>query len=565
MPSKIVQLGPWRRDGNYYDMSGQGNFVLSARNVTPVSGGYTGPPHFATFADVLLGATPYSANGDEVDMALVVGTDIFASVNANGGDLLLRLIGSTWEDAEGATAWTSNPSTGSLFQYGDFVVACNENQVPQYIDSTSATGTNFSDLIVTTAPSGSSFATAVFKAAYGCAYRNHVVFANLTMTAAYPSSNTIYTNGKNYGSLVWISMDDNIRRFASPAVHPEVKGSIPLDLNDSPGAITGLIGGEDVYVFKSDAVYRIVGPPWDAIKISDGIGTISPKSIIRVKGIVYFVSNHGPAAISGNTVEVLVPDGFINTLTSERYDEEAIRGWRGPDSSVRMLANLVQTNSQMKRIRAMYSDSLGCVIWFLRSGRYIAMRVDGSAAMSMGFTGDFFPGTDDVFEITAVARYPDWPSSTFSDRNIVFRPADGASLNVAYASEDYSGFEGRIVPPNGAFQFTTPMMPYAIDENGGVLPTRITGFRIIGECHRAVRNALVRTNVDWHTEPLIRERSGDRLQSRDGWISTPNTYAGRYHSLSFLIHDSVEETVYFRRPFFSALEVGYEVVPMRGA
>jgi hypothetical protein len=232
-----------------------------------------------------------------------------------------------------------------------------------------------------------------------------------------------------------------------------------------------------------------------------------------------------------------------------------------------MMNSIAQASeSAYRRTFAMYSDRLGCVLWFLRSAHYIACRVNGSGDVAIGATGDFFNGDNDWREFTAVARLPNWLSSTSSIRNILFTGARVATNTfVATAYEDYSGFDGRTVPELSAYQFTLPMMPYAVDEDGRVLPTRLTGFRLIGEVHRDVRTTLVRTNVDWNTEPLIRDKSGTRLQSRDGWVPLPETYLGKYHSLSFRIYDATEETTYLRRPYFSAVEVTYEAGPSRGA
>jgi len=575
MPTKIVQFGPWRRDGSYYDLSGEGSFLLQARNVVPVDGGYTGPPHVALWQDLAIGATTYGTNGDLVDSALATENHVYGSLVVTGGaDILLRgdRSGGSWEDATGGTAWTGDSFGTSFAQWGDYVIAVGASQKAQYIDDTSAAGTNFSDLCVTTAPTASSFATADIRARFVFPYRDHLALANITLAANYPSTNPIYTgnatvgSAKVYGSVVWLSMQDNIRRYASPTVHPEVKGSIPLNLVDGTGSITGAIGGENAYIFKQDRVYKLIGPPFDAIPITDGIGTVSPNSIIRVKDQVYFLSNHGPAVIDGSTVTVLGYERFMNSLTDPRYETEIAAGWTGPSTSIRMLGNLIQTEAQTKRAVAMYSDVLGCVIWYFRTGRWIACRVNGSGAMSFGNTGDFFVGNNYIHGITAVCRMPDWLSSGFPNKNILFRQASsGNSVLTSYGYEDYSGTEGRIVPSNGAFHFTLPMMPMAADQEGGVLTTRITGFRLIGECHRHVRATLVRTLTGWNAEPLIRDRSGDVMESQDGWVNTPNTYAGKYHSLSFLLYDSTDETDYIRRPFFAGVEIRYESAVARGA
>src|SRR5690606_6902856 len=151
-------------------------------------------------------------------------------------------------------------------KWGDYVVAAGIDTKVQYIDDTKGAGENFGDLCVTTAPTGATAGnTADLKARFVFPYRDHLVLANITPVSDYPASNTIYSANTNYGSLVWLSMSDNIRRYASPVAHPEVKGSLPMNLVDGVGSITGAIGGEDAYVFKQNCIFKLTGPPFDMI------------------------------------------------------------------------------------------------------------------------------------------------------------------------------------------------------------------------------------------------------------------------------------------------------------
>jgi hypothetical protein len=129
MPSKIIPLGPFRRDGNFYDMSGEGKFLLEAYNVSPVDGGYTGPIRIAAPIDIDDGPGPYGANNDMVEMALATESHVYAATNLSGGDKLLRAdaTATTWEDATGVPGWSNAAFGGSLVQFGDYIVAVNQN------------------------------------------------------------------------------------------------------------------------------------------------------------------------------------------------------------------------------------------------------------------------------------------------------------------------------------------------------------------------------------------------------------------------------------------------------
>src|SRR5690606_29010321 len=148
-------------------------------------------------------------------------------------DKLVRMVsgGPGWEDANGSSGWVADAFGTTFAKWGDYVVAAGIDTKVQYIDDTKGAGENFGDLCVTTAPTGATAGnTADLKARFVFPYRDHLVLANITPVSDYPASNTIYSANTNYGSLVWLSMSDNIRRYASPVAHPEVKGSLPMNL-----------------------------------------------------------------------------------------------------------------------------------------------------------------------------------------------------------------------------------------------------------------------------------------------------------------------------------------------
>lgn len=552
--SKIVNLGPWRRDHVTFG----DDFLLSAKNVGPMSVGYRGGYLPTLLGDCTFGGAASTTN---VATAACSRDYIYATMNGAAGTGKIwksstaksgGTIPAAFSDITGASLWTGE-TIGTIAQYGQYLIFASLSDKPQKYDEV-AFGV-CADLITTTAPTGSSYATASFKARYAAPFRNHLLLANVTMLANYPSSNTIFSNAVNYGDVVWISMEDNIGRYATPSVHPEVTGSIPLPLRDDGGPITGLIGGEEAYVFKEQSIYRLVGPPFDAVRVAHGIGCLSPRSIVDVDGVIWFLSTKGVAFIANGQLQQVAPEMFGNAITNSFYNYINTQKWTG--SSVTMIPSIKQTQTTMEQATGLYSDQLDAVVWlFPGTDQWIACNVNPPYAMSMGDAVAMGPSENQAQSMTfhAGARTPG--AAYFTDTwsyNFIF---GDVGANTQIGPERRSG----CAVPEAPQQFCTPLMPLAVAQDG-VHASQITGFRVIGEGKGKVTEWAVRSLHDWTDEGVIKEQTGARLQSRDGWVNTAHTTVyGRYHALAFTYavdtYD-IGETSFANVPQFHAIEIQY--------
>jgi hypothetical protein len=134
-----------------------------------------------------------------------------------------------------------------------------------------------------------------------------------------------------------------------------------VGLTQTPGEITGLVGGEYGLVFKRNSIYRMsyVGP--DVIfrfdLVSRSIGTPFGKSIVRVGADVYFYTDSGFYVMRGGSYPQRIGDGKITKyFTDVIYSDDPI----APQSSKLPTAN-------DNNIVGAYDRITGLVIWIYRS------------------------------------------------------------------------------------------------------------------------------------------------------------------------------------------------------
>lgn len=196
------------------------------------------------------------------------------------------------------------PSGSCFTSFGQNVVFTNAVDAVQSKDA--ETAAVFAKNNIITIPTGSSVATGDPRALFVSWIKNHLVLANIDLTAGNDTGGIAY--GGAYGSLtaakhpevVWWSATDNITRFTDPATHPMIIGSDFQPLYDSFGPITGVSpGGEWINIFKSNAIYRMTGPPFSFDLVTSEVGCIFPHSIIQLGNDVFFWSVRGPCVLRG--------------------------------------------------------------------------------------------------------------------------------------------------------------------------------------------------------------------------------------------------------------------------
>lgn len=127
--------------------------------------------------------------------------------------------------------------------------------------------------------------------------KNHILLANVRIANA-PAGAPLSAS-TTYPELVMWSATDNPLRFGDPSATPSATliGSDHQQLFDECGPITGLIGGDYAFIFKSHSIWRMDGPPWQFRPIVQGSGTIYPNSICKLYDDVYFWGSAGPTRL----------------------------------------------------------------------------------------------------------------------------------------------------------------------------------------------------------------------------------------------------------------------------
>lgn len=240
----------------------------------------------------------------------------------------------------------------SYTQFGNFVMATQHGDDIQIFDLNAYTASgaaNFSD--ITPAAGG-----ADPRAAHICAHKTNVFIADIFLSAPHG----IFGSGFTPNGL-WCSHDFEPESFGSLATTPSLTGTQQFILADTPGPITGLAAtAECLYVFKDNAVYRVDGPPYAPTAICVGIGTSRPKSIVVVKNKVYFMSNAGPALVSGSEVTLLGEGSWSETFNGVKPFQFA--GLENP-----LLQGI--NNAENLYIAAGYDSLSKNVVWLMPAAR----------------------------------------------------------------------------------------------------------------------------------------------------------------------------------------------------
>lgn len=321
MPRTFIPFGQMAPDAGEF---GNGNLVL-ARDVVPVFGGYASCPGMkdvypVTMAanDVLYGFHSHTNSSREQRYFIATQGRILGFGTATlDGDL-----------TRAAGAYTTNLVTtdgygGQFYSFGIYVIFTNGNDAIQYRSGDDdLLATKFTTM---TNESGGVLAVADGvtlvrpRAQFVSSIKNHLVIANVDLTVGNDTAGVACGGAfdtlaaQRYPELVWWSATDNITRFGSEGATPSLIGTGYQPLYDDYGHITGLAGGEDLYVFKERCIYRMSGPPFTFELISGSVGTTFPNSIVRLGNEIYFWGNAGPCVISGGQVRSLY-DGKIDIL-----------------------------------------------------------------------------------------------------------------------------------------------------------------------------------------------------------------------------------------------------------
>jgi hypothetical protein len=277
----FVPFGEYKPDLRYFANDG----LYRADNVVPVYGGYIPSPSYGAPLG-LVGVGPNNGTPQGLSAHQANG-NLYAPVS-NGVNTRIWQVtpAGVVSDVSRAALYTApvvpfGGWTGTSF--GSHAVLCPEFDEVQY----QANGTGlFANMITST------FAP---KARFCFALRQNLFLANLNLAAPYDG----LPAGANPTVIAW-SRSDDIRQFGSFNADPQIIGSGYQPLNFDIGDIRCALAGADYGIIGfSNGIVRVDGPPYTFRVISRDIGMAFPYGACSVRDDIYFMSPAGLAVLYG--------------------------------------------------------------------------------------------------------------------------------------------------------------------------------------------------------------------------------------------------------------------------
>lgn len=430
----------------------------------------------------------------------------FMYLHSNSGLQIYRanLLGGTAFTTVGSTAYNLNSFGNSFFQWGDDVIFVNGG-VAQVCQSG---GSSFIPLITSTKKPACYFCTACF---------NHLVMAR----------DNVATD-----SVYW-SAFDNPQDFQDSLV----TGAGSQRIVDIPGSITGLVGGENVLVFKATGISLMTyeGSPYTfSIRTLSGrYGTKYANSIVPKGDNVYFFSPEGFKRISNRSYVEDVGQGKIESFL------------RAPDGS-----NSVTLNSNT--LTGFYDYSSGMIGWTYRSQTGGYNKVGNNCILLYDESRDSwsFYRNDSAPMVVAT-------SATYIDP---FTQTIGPLSSTAFVFNNSSVYSG------GAFSATTSS-PYSFTTKRITLFEDTVGFvramRLVARMGDAtVASPPGNYTIQLSSDPLfvtIDALINGSTPSNDGWI--PVLGEGQFAKVTY----SGGPDVTLNRFFAEIIALQFDVEPAGSA
>ena len=196
---------------------------------------------------------------------------------------------------------TNQPQAWNFCSWGGNVVATNFEDGIQWMDIENG-AIEFDDLLVSNTDAN---AVTGVKAKFVDVVQNNLVIANINHNDYTPYS------------VGWSYFDDPTK-FAAPSYS---NLSDFQTLRQTPGEITGLVGGDYGIIFKRNSIYRMsyVGAPimYRFDVIARGVGTARPNSIVVANDIIYFWDGNAFQAIQGGNAPVPISDGAVSRMLTD--------------------------------------------------------------------------------------------------------------------------------------------------------------------------------------------------------------------------------------------------------
>lgn len=222
-------------------------------------------------------------------------------------------VSSTSLPVSGDYGATDYPKVWDFCSWGGNVIATNFVDPVQYQDLENDIDAVFDNLIAEvddvaidyTLGENPSEKTDAPRAKFCAVVQNSLVLANLNFTGHYSYS------------VCWSHINDPTK-FSFPSYTYLSDSQI---LVQTPGEITGIVGGDYGIIFKRNSIYRMsyVGSPlmYRFDIVARGVGTAYPKSIVVAGDDIYFFGNDGFYVMRGGQVPQPISEGKVSRMFTD--------------------------------------------------------------------------------------------------------------------------------------------------------------------------------------------------------------------------------------------------------
>lgn len=290
-----------------------------------------------TWADLIVPSSSKEVKGDKV------------RIYAGSKERLWEVSDTGWTDRSLAATYGQGsdvPQAWDFCSWGGNVIATNYEDEIQYLDLES--GSDAFAKLTTEADDTEYSPRAKFCDIIG----NHLVVCNVNSAVDGAVSPAAYTDVFPY--TVWWSGYNTPPKFR---VGDYANLSDMQHLRQTPGEITGFIGGEFGTLFKRNSIIRQSWVGGNLIfrfdVLARGVGTSHPKSIISVNGDIFFYGHNDFYVMPGGGQPQPVSQGRIKAMLLESFWEE--RAINRNDYSVQVDNDL--------RVVGTYDQFTGLIFW----------------------------------------------------------------------------------------------------------------------------------------------------------------------------------------------------------
>lgn len=506
----FIPFGEYKPDLRFFANDG----LFRADNLIPVYGGYIPSPSFGAPSGVLSvgpaagvpqGMTAHQANGN-----------LYAPISDGVNTRIYQITAAgVVSDVSRAALYTAPiPPNGGWTgtSFGPHAILCPEFDEVQFQANGSG---SFANMITST------FAP---KARFCFPLRDNLFLANLTLTAPYDGLSA----GANPTVVAW-SRNGDIRQFGSFNANPEIIGSGYQPLNFDIGDIRcGLAGADYGIIGMSNGIVRVDGPPYSFRVISRDIGMAFPYGACAVRDDVYFMSPAGLAVLYGG-------EGPAKILGSGKFVRSLIDNATGFALHPALLPIGTTLTSESFTNMSMAYDSVNDLIW-------LAYTISGDTQVSRGILA-YNIGEDRAtfFQIYLTGA----PSGVLFARSTrqsnVANWMPGRDIRwisgTGGATQNYLGQPALI---NGPSPSSSIMQPGYIQLD----PETTSRFLRVRPVYH-VSSAYTGTwsvSIDTTNKPHATPTTTGPFSSMDthGWITTPDTVFGDFHSPQFSLAPDVD-------------------------